>query len=317
MSAQHRTSAPDQPGTQDLLSVIVPIRRGHGNLERLHATYRTALETSGHALQFVYVVDGPLQTSLDALRRLKQAGEPIEIVHHAHSFGEAAALTTGFRHAKGEIVMTLTEEVEVRPNELGKLLAAIGEHDLVIARRMPPDGHGRQRKFELAASLLFGGRFHDLRSGVRVMRRAVAEEITLYGDQHHFLPLLAEAHGFTVREVEVDADRSARRPPATPNLALVLDLLTAFFLIRFIKKPFRFFGGFGFAVLAIGGLATLYLVFARLFLGEALADRPALILSSLMVVLGIQIISVGLIGEIITFSFTKEHKDYKVERIID
>ncbi len=312
-------STPNRMGTQALLSVIVPIRRDHASLDRLHATYRTTLEASGHALQLIYVVDGPLQASLDSLRRLKQAGEPIEIIHHAHGFGEAAALTTGFRHAKGELVMTLTEEVEVKPGELEKLLAAVQEDDLVIARRMPPDGSGpgRQRKFELAASLLFGGRFHDLRSGVRVMRRAVLEEITLYGDQHHFLPLLAEAHGFTVREVEVDADRSARRPPSRPNLALVLDLLTAFFLIRFIRKPFRFFGGFGFAVLALGGLVTAYLVFARLFLGEALVDRPALILSSLMIVLGIQIISVGLIGEIITFSFTREHKDYKVERIVD
>lgn len=305
--------------TESLLSVVVPIRRDHGNLDRLHSTYRAALEASGHELQFVYVVDGPLQASLDSLRRLKQAGEPIEIVHHAHSFGEAATLTTGFRHARGELVMTLTQEVEVKPGELEKLLAAIQEHDLVTARRMPPDGSGpgKQRKFEFAASLLFGGRFHDLRSGVRVMRRVVTEEIMLYGEQQLFLPLLAEAHGFTVREVEVDADRSARRPPTKPNLALVLDLLTAFFLIRFIRKPFRFFGGFGFAVLAIGGLVTAYLVFARLFLGEALVDRPALILSSLMIVLGIQIISVGLIGEIITFSFTREHKDYKVERIVD
>jgi hypothetical protein len=113
------------------------------------------------------------------------------------------------------------------------------------------------------------------------------------------------------------AERNHDRPGGGIDLSLVLDLITAFFLIRFIKRPFRFFGGFGFAVLAVGGLVTAWLVFARLFLGEALVDRPALILSSLMIVLGIQIISVGLIGEIITFSFTKEHKDYKVERIVD
>lgn len=305
--------------TPERLSVVVPISRDHPDLATLHAAYRQALAASGRELQFVYVVDGPFQASIEALRQLKRAGEPLEIIHHAHSFGVATALTSGFRHATGALVMTLTEEPEVKPGELGKLLAAVREHDLVIARRMPPDGRGpgRQRKFELATSLLFGGRFHDLRSGVRVMRRAVAEEITLYGQQHHFLPLLAETHGFTVSEVAVDADRSGKRPPAGLNLALVLDLLTAFFLIRFIRKPFRFFGGFGFAVLAIGAVITAYLVFARLFLGEALVDRPALILSSLMIVLGIQIISVGLIGEIITFTFTKEQKDYKIERIVD
>jgi glycosyltransferase involved in cell wall biosynthesis len=305
--------------TSSLLSVVVPILTDQTNLERLHRTYEDALVAPNRTLQFIYVVDGPLDAALASLRALKRRGEPIEILHHAHCFGEASALTTGLRHAKGDHILTLTEDIKVKPKELEKLLAAIATYDLVIARRMPPDGRGpgKQRKFELAVGLLFGGRFHDLRAGVRAMRRTVAEEVTLYGHQHYFLPLIAETHGFTVQEIEVDADRTSQKSPPAPNLALVLDLLTAFFLIRFIKKPFRFFGGFGFAVLAVGGLVTAYLVFARLFLGEALVDRPALILSSLMIVLGIQIISVGLIGEIITFTFTKEHKDYKVERIVD
>ena len=305
--------------SSQLLSVIVPINRDQAGLETLHKAYKEALQAPGRALQFIYVVDGPLEAALASLRTLKRRGEPIEILHHAHRFGEAAALTTGFRHAKGERIMTLSEEITVKPAELGKLLAAVENDDVVIARRMPPDGRapGRQRKFEYAANLLFGRRFNDLRSSVRVIRRAVAEEITLYGHQHYFLPLIAETHGFTVQEVEVDAERNQGRIPVGPNFSLILDLITAFFLIRFIKRPFRFFGGFGFSVLAIGGLVTAYLVFARLVFGEALVDRPALILSSLMIVLGIQIISVGLIGEIITFSFTREHKDYKVERIVD
>jgi glycosyltransferase involved in cell wall biosynthesis len=303
--------------TESLLSVVVPIKRDKPDFEPLHTAYRRALEAPGRQLQFIYVVDGPLEAALASLRTLKRRGEPIEILHHAHSFGEAAALTTGFRHAKGERILTLSEEITVKPAELGKLLAAAANDDVVIARRMPPDGRapGRQHKFEYAANLLFGRRFNDLRSSTRVIRRPVADEITLYGHQHFFLPLIAESHGFTVKEVEVDAELS--RPAGGIDLSLILDLITAFFLIRFIKRPFRFFGGFGFAVLAVGGLVTAWLVFARLFLGEALVDRPALVLSSLMIVLGIQIISVGLIGEIITFSFTKEHKDYKVERIVD
>jgi glycosyltransferase involved in cell wall biosynthesis len=305
--------------TGGLLSVVVPIKRDKPDFEAVHAANRRALEAPGRQLQFIYVVDGPLEAALASLRTLKRRGEPIEILHHAHSFGEAAALTTGFRHAKGEHILTLSEEITVKPAELGKLLVAAANDDVVIARRMLPDGRapGRRRKFEYAVNLLFGRRFNDLRSSTRVIRRAVADEITLYGHQHFFLPLIAESHGFTVKEVDVDAERGHDRLPGGFDFSLVLDLITAFFLIRFIKRPFRFFGGFGFAVLAVGGLITAWLVFARLFLGEALIDRPALILSSLMIVLGIQIISVGLIGEIITFSFTKEHKDYKVERIVD
>lgn len=303
---------------ESLLSIVVPIKRDHPDLAPLHAAYRQALEAQGRSLQFIYVVDGPLEASLASLRTLKRQGEPIEILYHAHSFGEATALTTGFRHARGERIMTLSEELTVKPAELGKLLAASANHDVVIARRMPSEGGApaKPRKFEYAANLLFGRRFSDLRASARVISQAVAEEITLYGHQHYFLPLIAETHGFTVKEVEVNAERR-QRARGHLDLSLVLDLITAFFLIRFIKRPFRFFGGFGFLVLTVGSLITAYLVVDRLVFGAALVDRPALILSSLMIVLGIQIISVGLIGEIITFSFTKDHKDYKVERIVD
>jgi hypothetical protein len=93
--------------------------------------------------------------------------------------------------------------------------------------------------------------------------------------------------------------------------------VTVYFLLRFLRKPFRFFGGFGFAILAVGGLFTAYLVIARLFFGVPLVDRPALVLSTLMVVLGIQIISVGLIGEIVAFTYAKDIKDYRVDRVVE
>ena len=98
-----------------LLSVVVPIKRNQPDLETLHTIYRNALEAPGRDLQFIYVVDGPLEAALASLRTLKRRGEPIEILHHAHSFGEASALNTGFRHAKGELIMTLPEEIAVKP----------------------------------------------------------------------------------------------------------------------------------------------------------------------------------------------------------
>ena len=156
----------------------------------------------------------------------------------------------------------------------------------------------------------------DIRCPVRAMRAEVAKELVIYGNQHRFLPLLAQAQGFAVKEL----DLVARHPPQHraqlfPG-GLLLDVVKIYFLLRFVRKPFRFFGGFGFAVLAVGGLFTAYLVFARLFLDVPLVDRPALVLSTLMVVLGIQIISVGLIGEIVAFTYAKEVRDYRVDRIV-
>lgn len=305
--------------THRTLSVVIPVQQERPDIGTLHASYKKALEPTGYALQFIYVVDGPFKQSLEALRQLKRAGESLEILGHGQSFGEATALSTGFRYARGELVMTLGDVQQVQGYELAKLIEEATEADVVVARRSPPDGvgPGGQRKFEYFVRLVLGSEFSDLRCSVRVLSRSVIEEITLYGNQHHFLPLIAQTHGFTVDQIDVDALRQNRRSSSGPKFDLILDVITAYFLIRFVRKPFRFFGGFGFAILAFGGAITAYLVFLRLFFDVALIDRPALILSSLMVVLGIQIISVGLIGEIITFAFTKEHKDYKVERIVE
>ena len=130
---------------------------------------------------------------------------------------------------------------------------------------------------------------------------------------------VAQAQGFAVRELDLPAARSGKGTPRTLGLdaSLLLDVVTIYFLLRFVKKPFRFFGGFGFAVLAVGGLLTAWLVVARLFFGVPLVDRPALVLTTLMIVLGIQIISVGLIGEIVAFTYAKDIKDYRVDRVVE
>jgi hypothetical protein len=128
---------------------------------------------------------------------------------------------------------------------------------------------------------------------------------------------LAQAQGFAVRELDLPASHPPQHgAKLLPDLSLLLDVVTVYFLLRFVRKPFRFFGGFGFAILAAGGLFTGWLVLSRLFLDVPLVDRPALVLSTLMVVLGIQIISVGLIGEIVAFTYAKEVRDYRVDRIV-
>ncbi len=301
-----------------LLSVIVPVLYDQPDLAATHAHYAAALKNLGRPLQFVYVVDGGHPASLDVLRGLKRAGEPVEILAHAHPFGEATALTTGFRHARGELVMTLPANGNVAPGAFEPLIAAAASKNVVVGVRRPPDGSpAPDRKMEKAASWLFGKNFKDLRSDIRVMHKEVAAELTLYGNQHAFLPLIAETYGFTTAEVEAPLNARPRRHRGAPKASVLMDLVTAYFLIRFMKRPFRFFGGFGLAVLVLGVLATGWLVFARLFLGVPLLERPALILSTLMIVLGIQVLAVGLIGEIITFAYTKEQRDYRVDRIVE
>ncbi|MCB1968842.1 MAG: glycosyltransferase [Geminicoccaceae bacterium] len=299
------------------LSLVIPVLSNRDDIVSTHKAYVDSLEPSGLELEPIYVIDGDKPAAMSALRQLRDSEYRPIILHLAQADGEASALSVGFRHATGDLVMTLPDHPQVIGAELLKLLESIEDADMVVANRQAPQ-RPEDRKFEQTVRLFLGSRFKDLRSGVRLMRKPVTEEIVLYGDQHNFMPLVAETHGFRVKELPLAARASQRRPVGIGRKpSLLLDVLAAYFLIRFVRRPFRFFGGIGLGVLAVGGAMTAYLVFARLFMGVGLLDRPALVLSTLMVVLGIQIISVGLIGEIITFVYTKEHRDYRVARIID
>jgi hypothetical protein len=177
----------------------------------------------------------------------------------------------------------------------------------------------RRRAFHGIVGSVTGMRLRDLGCGARAMRRQVLEELSLYGDQHRFLPVLAYRQGFRVTEVEVAQSKQDRFDgvyQAREYIHRILDIVSVFFLVRFTKKPLRFFGMVGVSIFSIGTLLTLWLVVERLFLGHALSDRPALLLTSLMIVLGLQLFALGLLGELIIFTHARAIKDYQVEKVI-
>jgi len=167
--------------------------------------------------------------------------------------------------------------------------------------------------------VLSGEDFNDLGCGVRLFRKQVVKEVHLYGDQHRFFPVLAGRYGFRVKEVDVaqsPKDHFRGRYRLREYLHRLLDIATVFFLVRFTKKPLRFFGMIGSAVVAVGGAVVLILVVQRLFFDIGLADRPALLLGSLMLVLGVQIFALGLIGELIIFTHAGSIKEYTIRTIV-
>ena len=164
-----------------------------------------------------------------------------------------------------------------------------------------------------------GQHFNDLGCGARAMKRRVLEEISLYGDQHRFLPVLASRQGFRTVEIDVaqsPLDRYDRRYPMRDYFHRVLDIFTVFFLVRFTKKPLRFFGMVGASTFVIGALLVAWLAIDRLVFLHPLADRPALLLSSLLVVLGMQLFALGLLGELIIFTHARDIKDYQIDEVI-
>jgi glycosyltransferase involved in cell wall biosynthesis len=304
------------------LSVIVPVGSRHSDLVKLHSEYKEGLASAGVSYECIFVLDGARREAAEQLKQLLAAGENITVLALSRSFGEATALMAGFMRSSGQVIVTLPAYHQIAGSEIVKLVNALDTADLAIGNRSPRAETRfeafRRRVFHGLIAAVTGMRFKDLGCGARAMRRQVLEEISLYGDQHRFLPLLARRQGFRVAEVDVrqslqDRFEGVYRPREYAHRAL--DVFTVFFLIRFTKKPLRFFGMLGVLTFALGFLLIIYLVIERLFFGEALADRPALLLSALLLVLGVQLFALGLLGELIIFTHARGIKDYQVEEV--
>lgn len=314
-----------QPGEkQPLLSVIVPVSERYDDIRTLYGEYVKYIDQVKLPYEFVFILDGPFPDVASELARLSAEYENIRVIQLSRSFGEAVALTAGFEHSSGDLILTLPAYFQVSPRDISKVLAAVDKYDLIVARRWPrrdPWFNKIQGKvFHWLLNTITGTSFTDLGSGVRVFKRKVIEDLQIYGDQHRFLPVLASRQGFRIKEVDVNQaenDKKLRVYKFGVYPRRMLDILTVFFLVKFTKKPLRFFGLIGAGVGAIGFVSLIYVVFQRLFLGVGLADRPALLLSTLAIVLGIQIFAIGLIGELIIFTHAKDLKEYTIEKIIN
>jgi glycosyltransferase involved in cell wall biosynthesis len=305
------------------LSVIMPVGNRHASdIAALYAEYKAGLAGLDMSYEFIVVLDGPRPDVAASLQRLLERGENLIVISLTKRFGEATALMAGFQRASGRLIVTAPAYHQVQGVEIGKLVRALDKADLAIGRRWPRVG----TRFEVMRRDLFhrliatgGQHFNDLGCGARAMKRRVLEEISLYGDQHRFLPVLASRQGFRTVEIDVaqsPLDRYDRGYPMRDYVHRVLDIFTVFFLVRFTKKPLRFFGMVGASTFVIGALLVAWLAIDRLVFLHPLADRPALLLSSLLVVLGMQLFALGLLGELIIFTHARDIKDYQIDEVI-
>lgn len=247
------------------LSAIVPVTEGrYDNVAEVFVEYRDALAATGSSFEMIYVLDGELPVVREALRGLKGAGAPLTIVQMAKPYGEALAIMVGFEHARGEVILTLPAFRQVEPRALGGLIAALVDTDLVVARRWPRTDPAYNRVQARVFNWLLGWvsdvEVRDAGCNVRVFKRRVLEEVHLYGNQHRFLALLAHQRGFKIKEVDTpqaQADTFRRVYSPGTYLGYLLDFLTVFFLVKFTKRPLRFFGIVGSGVFGLGFLITL------------------------------------------------------------
>lgn len=306
------------------ISFIVSLYNFAENVEALYQDSKKTLDRIGDPYEMVFVDDGSDDGTYEKLMRISKKDESVRIVKMRSTFGEACTLDAGLNYSDGERIVFLSGRVKVNPGEISNLLQKLSEgNDLVVGWRYPRKDSILNRwvsyMFNKLVSTISKNRLHDINSGVIVTFRDVFEKICYYGDLYNFIPVLAIQQGYKVREEKIQQQPGSFRTSRYPReyLRRMLDIITVFFLTRYSKKPIHFLGFFGALFMICGIGIEIYLFIYRVFLVQPIAGRPLLVLGALLLVIGIQMISIGLIGEMIIFTHAGEIKEYNIEKIID
>ncbi len=290
-----------------MISVVVPVRDEERSVALLYEELEAALQPTGEPWEAVFVDDGSEDGTFSALTRLHARTPNTRVVRLRRNFGKSAALAAGFAQAQGETVVTIDGDLQDDPAEIPHLLAKLDEgFDLVSgwkARRHDPWRRRLVSKiFNAVTGRVSGLRLHDMNCGLKAYRAEVVRGLPLYGELHRFIPVLAHYRGYRVAEVPVN---HRPRPHGRSRYGLeryvrgFLDLLTVTFMGRYRHRPLHLFGGLGLVLGLLGTVILTYLTVLKAT-GAAIGQRPLLTLGVLLVVVGLQFFSLGLISEMVT-----------------
>lgn len=294
------------------LSIVIPLYNEVESIPDLYAQLTQTLEDYGRSYEIIIADDGSNDGSFAALKRLHHEDPRLRVVSFRRNFGQTAGFAAGFRLARGEWVITIDADLQNDPRDIPKLvdLAETG-YDIVSGWRI-----NRQDKFlsrrmpSVAANWLIskstGVYLHDYGCSLKVYHRDVAKGIRLYGEMHRFIPALASRMG--VRVAEVPVNHRARQFGTSKygisrTIRVFLDLMTVRFLLAYDTRPIHVFGMLGLLTTGLGILIGLYLTFIKFFLGQNIGDRPLLWLAVLLVIVGVQFVSTGLLAEVQTRTY--------------
>ncbi|MCK4414295.1 MAG: glycosyltransferase family 2 protein [Candidatus Eisenbacteria sp.] len=292
------------------ISVVIPVFDEEGSLEPLYASLAGVLGEIGRPYEILFIDDGSRDGTLAVLEAITAADSHVRAISFRRNFGKAAALSVGFREARGEVILTMDGDLQDDPEEIPGFLEMLAQgYDLVSGwkrhRRDPISKRWPSRFWNVLTAWVTGIPLHDFNCGFKAYRREAAKTIRVYGELHRYLPVLADRLGFRVGEREVRHHprcRGASKYGGARFLNGFLDLLTVVFLGSSQRNPLHVFGRIGIAFLTVGLGINLYMAGIWLIEG-ALRVRPMLIFGVIMVILGIQFISMGLLAEMIANAY--------------
>ncbi len=317
---QNRTSGFQQISTAfKKLSIVVPLFNEEESLQPLANEIRKAIKPVNIVYEVIFVDDGSTDSSLKIIKEICKPDRRFRYVSFRKNYGKSAALQVGFREATGDVVVTMDADLQDDPNEIPNLLKKLEEgYDLVSGwkkkRNDPFIKRVSSKFFNFTTRLITRIKIHDFNCGLKAYKKGVTENIKVYGELHRYMPVLADWEGFSVSEIIVN--HHPRRYGKTKFgisrfFKGFIDLITVLFSTRYIKRPMHFFGFFGAFAFFVGIIVNGYLSYLWI-IGESLSNRPMLFLGILLIIVGVQFFSVGLLGEMFVHN-SMDEKEYYIK----
>ncbi|MCS6999216.1 MAG: glycosyltransferase family 2 protein [Aquificaceae bacterium] len=310
------------------LSLVIPAYNEEENIPLLYERLKPVLERLGKEYEIVFVDDGSVDATWEKLKKIAEEDKRVKLIRFRKNYGQTAAMYAGFQHASGEVIVTMDADLQNDPEDIPALLRKLEEgYDIVSGwRKERKDPFLSRRLPSLIANWIIsrvtGVGLHDYGCTLKAYRAEIIKKLELYGDMHRFLPALTKRLGAKVAEVPVRHHPRAygrSKYGIGRTTRVILDIFLVKFLNEYINKPMYVFGTMGFLLLTLGLLMLLYLIFIKLFLDENIGRRPLLILSVLFTLAGIQLISTGVIAELLVRVYyrTREDKPFVVEEKVN
>lgn len=308
------------------ISIVVPVYNEKESIEELYSRLSEVCQTLKESYEIIFVDDGSNDGSYEILKKIRIKDKKVKIIRFQKNFGKTSALSAGFKFSKGKIIVTMDADLQNDPQDIPKLLEVLKSgYDFVngwrFERNDPFLKKITSKLFNLLVSTITGVKLHDHNCGLKAFKREIVENLSLYGDLHRYLPALANWYGAKITETKVKHKprRYGKSKFGFKRLVKgMVDLIVVKFLMDYSTRPMHFFGTTGIISFLLGFLVGLYLVIEKIVYGTNIGDRPLLILSILLILVGVQLLMIGLLGEILIRIYyqTTDKQTYVIEEII-
>ncbi len=292
---------------KESVSIVIPVFEEGESIPELYAALSKVMGGLERSYEIIFIDDGSRDSTMKVLEAIQEKDSHVVVVCFRRNFGQTAAMAAGFDYAAGEILITMDADLQNDPEDIPLLLDEIKDVDVVSGwRKKRKDPFISRRLPSIMANWLIskvtGVKLHDYGCTLKAYRKEVIKNVKLYGDMHRFIPAIASWVGADIKEVEVTHHPrkfGASKYGISRTVRVVLDLITVKFLQSFSTRPIHAFGPVGLLLGALGLFISVYLSYVKIILGEPIGSRPLLLLGILCIILGVQLIIMGLLGEML------------------